>query len=136
MNPKLMCFILGIMLICGTAFAQRTVTGLVTDEQNEPLIGVNILIQGTTTGTISDVNGNYSLDVPDSDDVTLVYSSIGYITRTEVLGSRSVLNLVLAEDIEQLEEVVVSALGFKEQRDEMGSTYSQVNTEDLSLIHI
>ena len=131
MSRKFTLFFLSLMLSTCVAWAQRSVSGQVVDEQNQPLIGVNILIQGTTTGTITDVDGNYSLQVPDN-NATLVYSSIGYVTQTLVVGSRSTINLTMAEDIEQLQEVVVSALGFKQQKDQMGSTFSQVKTDDIT----
>src|SRR5690606_1903467 len=62
-----------------TLFLEKTITGKITDENNEPLPGVNIVLKGTTTGTITDIDGNYRLTVPD-DATTLVFSSVGYQT--------------------------------------------------------
>ncbi len=130
MNRKFTLLFLSLMLLGMTAWAQKSVSGKVISEQNEPLIGVNILVQGTTVGTISDIDGNYSLQVP-SDDAILVYSSIGFVTQTIRVGNQTTINLTLAEDVEQLQEVVVSALGFKQQTDQLGSTFSKVETDDI-----
>ena len=113
-----------------TALAQREIRGKVIDDAGEDMIGVNILIQGSSTGTITDVNGSYVLDIP-GDGTILVFSLVGYITQTVDVGTRSVVNLTLESDLKQLQEVVVTALGFKQQKDKMGATYSTVNTDDM-----
>lgn len=113
-----------------TALAQREIRGKVIDDAGEDMIGVNILIQGSSTGTITDVNGNYVLDIP-GDGTILVFSLVGYITQTVDVGTRSVVNVTLESDLKQLQEVVVTALGFKQQKDKMGATYSTVNTDDM-----
>lgn len=90
-------------------FAQQgnIVTGTITDSKtDEPLIGVTILVEGTTTGTISDVNGKYSINVPDANAI-LVFSSVGYVTDKITVGNNTTLSIKMAPDIKALEEVVV-----------------------------
>src|SRR5690606_6513621 len=98
------------------AIAQQQVSGTVTDyTSGEALPGVNILIQGTTTGTITDMSGNYSLSVP-SGDVVLVFSFIGYETQEVTVGSQTNISLGMMPDLTTLSEVVV--IGYGTQRAE------------------
>ena len=86
-----------LLLLTGTTvFAQRTVTGVVTDKANEPLPGAAILLKGTSTGSVTDMDGKYSIEVA-NDPSVLVYSFIGYVTAEETVGSRSVINKTLDE---------------------------------------
>ena len=131
MRQNLQNFVMLCLLLFSTAgYAQQSVSGTVKDANNNTLIGVNVIIQGTTTGTTSDIDGRYSLSVPGSSSV-LVFSFIGYTTSTEVVGNRSVVNVTLEEDVSQLDEVVISALGFEQKRDELGNAVSIVQTEDM-----
>ena len=92
-------------------FAQQIkVTGKVTDSTNEGMPGVNVQVKGTATGTITDFDGNYSIDVPDSKS-TLVFSFIGYVTQQVPVGGKKVLNVQLKDDTQTLDEVVVVAYG-------------------------
>ena len=93
--------------------AQRTVSGKVTDANGESLIGVNILEAGTSNGTVTDFDGNYSIDV--SDGATLTFSYTGYAEQSVVVGARSVIDLTLAEGV-ALDEVVVTALGISREK--------------------
>ena len=97
----------------GNLYAQGiTVTGSVTDAASgEPLIGVNVVIKGTTEGSISDVNGEFSITVPDQESV-LVLSYIGYSTQEITVGNNTTLSIAMAEDIARLDEVVVVGYGF------------------------
>lgn len=100
------------LLISSSVFAQqRVITGrVVSEEEPEGLIGVNILVKGTTTGVITDLDGNYTIQV--SDDATaLVFSYIGYISKEEVIGNRSVINVTLSPDSQNLDEVIITAYG-------------------------
>ncbi|HEY5690633.1 MAG TPA: carboxypeptidase-like regulatory domain-containing protein, partial [Cyclobacteriaceae bacterium] len=112
-----------------SAFAQRSVSGKVTEPNGEALVGVNVLEQGTSNGTITDVSGNYSVSV--QENATLVFSFIGYTTMAEPIGARSVVNITLQEDVTQLSEIVVSALGFEQNKDKLGSTSAVVNANDV-----
>lgn len=88
---------------------QLTITGKVTDNKKEPLIGVSISEKGTTNGTITSLDGSFSLNVGTGS--TLVFSYIGYKTQEIVPGGRTFIDVVLQEDAEQLEEVVVVGYG-------------------------
>ena len=93
------------------ALMQQSVTGKVTDvSTNEPITGANIIVKGTTIGALTDINGNYTISVPDG-SVTLQVSFIGYITQEIVLDGRTTLNIALEVEIEQLSEVVVVGYG-------------------------
>jgi len=104
-------WLLGMMFIIGQVYGQgRTVSGTVTDATTgDPLIGVNVMVKGTTTGTASDMDGNYSIQVPDANAV-LEFSYVGYVT-IERQANSNVINISLSEDAEMLDEVVVTALG-------------------------
>ena len=115
----------------GSVLAQKTVTGTITDANGNPMIGVNILEEGTATGTITDIDGNYSLNVS-GDDAVLIISYTGFETIRQPVGTQSVLAITISEDTQVLGEVVVSALGFKQKKDEMGSTASVVNPDDIT----
>ena len=105
-------------------FAQQIkVTGKVTDSTNEGMPGVNVQVKGTATGTITDFDGNYSIDVPDSKS-TLVFSFIGYVTQQVPVGGKKVLNVQLKDDTQTLDEVVVVAYGTARKSDLTGATAS------------
>jgi TonB-linked SusC/RagA family outer membrane protein len=112
-----------------TAGYEVTVRGRVTSEAGEGLPGVNVLLKGTTTGTTTDVGGNFSLNVPGNDDV-LVFSFIGYITQEVPVNSRTTLNVRLAADTEALEEVVVVAYGTQKRASVTGAI-SSVSSKDI-----
>ncbi len=109
---------------------QLTISGIVTDENNLPLIGVNIVIKGTTTGTVTNPDGRYSLEIP-SEDVTIVYSSIGYLSEEIIPGSRTEINVSLIPDIKELDEVVVIGYGVQKKSNVTGAI-SSVKSEELS----
>lgn len=104
-----------------SALAQdRTVSGKVTDEQGTPLTGVNVLLEGTNIGTITDIDGNYSISVSGENDV-LIFSFIGFNTIKQEVGSRSVIDINLSEDVETLAEVVVVGYGTQIKQDITGN---------------
>jgi TonB-linked SusC/RagA family outer membrane protein len=105
------------------------VTGVVTDKTSEPLIGVNIKVKGTSTGTITDFSGAYSIDVPNANAV-LVFSYIGYLEQEITVGARTIINVQMAEDVKQLEEVVVVGYGVQRKSDVTGSI-SVATSEDI-----
>lgn len=107
----------------------RTVKGIVTDNQNEPLIGVTIQVQGTAQGTITDFEGMYSLsNVPAN--AKLVVSYVGMRTQTISVDGRATINIVMVEDSEMLEDVVVVAYGVQKKVSVTGAI-SSVDTEEL-----
>ncbi len=100
------------------------VTGKVTaDDTSEGLPGVNVTVKGTLSGTISDANGNFSIDVPSTTSI-LVFSSIGYIAQEIIVGTQLVINVTMVADIELLEEVVVVGYGTMKKADLTGSVGS------------
>ncbi len=106
------------------------ITGRVTDENGEPLPGVNVLIKGTTIGTTTDAGGRYSLEVPDVSAV-LVFSFIGYTAQEVPVGNQTVIDLAMAPDIQALEEVVVVGYGTMKKSDLTGAVGS-VNSEAIT----
>ncbi len=101
----------------------ETVRGKVTDENGEGLPGVSILLKGTQRGTTTDVQGNYSIDVPDNQPV-LIFSYVGFLTEEAAVASRSLINITLKIDEKALEEVVVVGYGTVNRRDLTGSVSS------------
>jgi TonB-linked SusC/RagA family outer membrane protein len=98
------------MVLTGTLAAQnKSVGGTVTDANGE-LTGVNIVVKGTTTATVSDIDGNYSISIPGNEAV-LVFSYLGYLTQEITVGNRTIINVVLEENIIQLAEVVAIGYG-------------------------
>lgn len=112
----------------GLMMAQQTVTGLVTDSSNEPIPGVSILEKGTMNGTITQVDGTYSIEV--SEEATLVYSFIGFQSKEVPVEGQSTINVVLSEDVTDLEEVVVVGYGVQKKKLVTGATL-QVKGEDI-----
>jgi TonB-linked SusC/RagA family outer membrane protein len=109
----------------------RVITGNVTSQaEGDGLPGVNVLIQGTTQGTTTDVEGNYSLSVP-SDAANLIFSFVGYRSQVVAIGNRSVIDLQMEEDVSALEEVVVTAFGL--EREKKAVTYSAQNVDAENL---
>jgi hypothetical protein len=107
--------------------AQNTVTGKVSDAAGDQLIGVNVLEKGSSNGTVTDVNGKFTLNVPQG--ATLVFSYIGYKTQ-ELVVSGNNLDVVLYEDTELLDEVVVVGYGTQSKRNISGAI-SSVKAEDI-----
>ena len=120
-----------LFLVTG-AFAQsRTVSGTVSSaEDGSTLPGVNVLVKGTTTGTVTDVDGNYRISVP-GDDAILTFSFIGLATREVQVGSQSTIDVEMTADNEQLEEVVVTAQGIERQKKALGYAVSTVEGKQL-----
>jgi TonB-dependent SusC/RagA subfamily outer membrane receptor len=106
-----------------SAYAQTTVRGRIVDETGNSLPGVNVLLKGTTTGTTSDANGGYSLQVP-GEDAVLVFSFIGYTVVEETTGNRNVIDVTLLPNIQSLTEVVVVGYGTQRQEAVTGSVVS------------
>ena len=132
-TQKIRLYGLLALLCCSwpKAFAQaieQPVTGTVSDENNEPLPGVNVLVKTTTIGTVTDVEGNYSLSVPHEDDI-LVFSSIGYTTQEVPVNGRTTVDVALAEDVQSLEEVVVIGYGQQKKVNLTGSVAAISNKE-------
>ena len=112
-------------------FAQQrvTISGRVVDDQNEPLIAVGVVQQGTTNGVITDLDGNYSITVPAG--ATIQFSSVGYVTQEIVATTTTTVNITLATDNLMIEETVVVGYGVQKKSDVTGAI-SQVKAEDIA----
>lgn len=121
--------------LCVAAYAQNlTVSGTVTDKDTkEPLIGVNVLLKGTTIGTVTDFDGKYTLEVDDSKG-TLQFSYISMKTVDEPINGRSTIDVAMASDSEALEEVVVTAMGIKRESKTLTYSAQTVGGKDLNEI--
>ncbi len=134
-NFKRLClFTLMLLWVGVSAYAQeKSVSGKVTDlETGEDLPGVNILVKGTTQGTVSDVEGNYRISVPSNESV-LVFSSIGYTTEEVTVGNQSTINLAVAPDIQALSEIIVTGYS-TENRQQVTGAVATVKPEELVAI--
>lgn len=109
---------------------QRTVTGVVSSQDEGPLPGVNIVVQGTTQGTMTGADGSYSISVPGPDAV-LVYSFISYANQTVTVGDRTTINVTLVPELSSLDEVVVVGYG-TQQRREVTSSIATVQSEQFN----
>ena len=107
----------------------KTVKGTIIDESGEPLIGVSIVVKGTSTGTITDFNGNFSIDLP-AGRKELVISYIGYLSQEVPVGNQSMIKVTLKEDTQTLDEVVVVGYGTMKKSDVTGSI-STAKGDDL-----
>lgn len=128
---KRLSLVLALALVgISTMLAQRSITGTVTDEKGDPLIGVSIFARGTSVGTVTDIDGTYSLRVPEG-ATTIIFSYTGFKTQEVALGASNVLDLVMQEAAEQLTEVVVTSLGIRKEKRALGYA---VTTVDAGLI--
>ncbi|MCB0656054.1 MAG: SusC/RagA family TonB-linked outer membrane protein [Saprospiraceae bacterium] len=126
---------LSLVLACslfflGYALAQRTITGTVTDAGGEPLIGASVLVKGTTVGTVTEVDGSYSINVP-SGSTTLVVSYTGFETKDVEIGASDVVDITLSEGLE-LQEVVVTGLGIKKEKKALGYGVSTLSSKEVA----
>jgi TonB-linked SusC/RagA family outer membrane protein len=113
------------LLVFGMAFSltyaqERTISGKVISDEEGPLPGVNIIIQGTGQGTVSDIEGNFTITVPGPESV-LVFSSIGYTTEAVTVGNQSVIDMVLVADVTSLKEIVVTGYATQQKQDVTGA---------------
>ncbi len=126
----LLCF--SFVFVLSSWAQERVVSGKVTaSEDGSTLPGVNVVLKGTTNGTVTDVDGNYRLNVPSSGG-TLVYSFIGLQTQEVAIGERSIIDIRMGLDVQQLTEVVVTAQGIERERKSMGFASTTISASDIS----
>lgn len=127
---KTLLTLLGValLLLPGMVHAQ-TIKGIVKDNKGETLIGVNISIKNTTRGVITDFDGNYEIKA--AGDETLTFSYMGFVTQDIKINNRSVIDVIMREESQNLDEVVVTAIGIKQQKKKLGYTTQQINNEAL-----
>ncbi len=106
------------------------VTGTITGaDDGSALPGVNVLVKGTSTGTITDMNGAYSISAPA--DATLVFSFVGYTSQERQIGNQTIIDIVLASDVTELGEVVVTAIGLTANKRDLGYSIQDVKADEL-----
>src|SRR5690554_4176248 len=120
---KLCLAVLVQVFSCSIVFADDiTINGTVTEETGAPLPGVTIMVKGTTIGTITDMDGRFTISVPE--ESTLIFSFLGFIAQEINVGNQSKIDVVLQENISNLNEVVVMGYGTQEARDVTGAVTS------------
>ncbi|MDA0196348.1 MAG: carboxypeptidase-like regulatory domain-containing protein [Bacteroidetes bacterium] len=110
----------------------RSVSGRISSgDDGSGLPGVNVVVKGTTTGTITDFDGNYKLSLAD-DATTLVFTYIGFTTQEIEIGARSVIDVAMAVDVTELSEIVVTAVGIERNAKELSYSVTTVGNEELT----
>ena len=131
MKNTLLSLMACLLLLSAQAYAQdRAITGKVTADDGSVLPGVNISLKGTNRGTTTDSEGAYSITA--ASGATLVFSFIGFQTQEAVIGSLTNINITLKNDVSQLQEVVVTALGQQRKRNELVYAAQQVTAEQIT----
>jgi TonB-linked SusC/RagA family outer membrane protein len=120
--------LLSLNVIAGAQ--QFKVQGVVQDSQGNTIPGVNVLLKGSDRGTTTDVNGNYAIEVDDGKDF-LIFSFLGFKTEEVAIATRSVVNVTLIESIEQLQEIVVTALGVEKEKKTLGYAAQSIAGTEL-----
>lgn len=123
--------LIAFLFLALVSHAQLSITGRVTvATDNQPAIGVTVMVQGTTTGTVTDFDGNYAITVPDRNAV-LVFSYTGYASQDLVVGDRASIDVALEESVSLLNEVVVTGYG-SQKRSNISGSVSTVNAEEIA----
>ncbi|HEX8330175.1 MAG TPA: SusC/RagA family TonB-linked outer membrane protein [Hymenobacter sp.] len=132
MKRTLLLSLLLLLTLAGRSWAQsQPVSGRVLDKStNEGLPGVSVIVKGTTVGTATDVNGRYALNVS-GPNITLQFKYLGYVTAEQVVGASSTVDVSLAVDAKQLDEVVVTSLGIQREKRALGYAVSEVKAEQV-----
>ncbi|HSJ69291.1 MAG TPA: SusC/RagA family TonB-linked outer membrane protein [Anditalea sp.] len=122
-----------VFLLSMPLMAQQRVTGTVTSQEDGgPLPGVSVVIQGSTTGTVTDLDGQYAIEVP-AGNQTLEFSFIGFARQRVSVRNRNTINIVMEPDVSQLGEVVVTALGIERNEKSLGYSTQRVGSEELNV---
>lgn len=130
MRRTFITLLLGVISAVAAQAQQKSVSGrIVSAEDEEPLPGVSVTVRGTTQGTATDVEGNYTIQVP-GDDAVLVFSFLGMTTVEETVGERTIINVSLSESAEMLDELVVIGYGTQRER-ELTTAITTVKTDDI-----
>jgi len=124
--------VLVLLTTCQLTYAQFTTSGKITDSSGEPLIGVSILQKGTVRGTVTDFDGNFSLEVP-NESAILEISYTGYTTQEITVDSdNTIVDLILAEDVIGLDEVVVTGLASSVKRSNLANAVASISAKELT----
>ncbi|GAB5475692.1 MAG: SusC/RagA family TonB-linked outer membrane protein [Maribacter sp.] len=131
MMKKMLLFLVLVLGAYPLLAQSKTLSGTVTDANDgSPLPGVNVLVQGTTSGTQTDFDGNFNIDATEGD--VLIFSYLGMLSQEVTVGSSSTINVSMVEDASQLDEVVVTALGLERQAKSLSYANQQVETKELT----
>ncbi|QMU28264.1 SusC/RagA family TonB-linked outer membrane protein [Adhaeribacter radiodurans] len=133
MLKKALQLILLLLTLCQLPVLAQDdrITGKVTGAENEGLPGVSIQVSGTNQGTVTDAEGNFTINAPGN--ATLVFSYIGYTNQTVNVNNRSIINVTLSSDTKALDEVVVTALGIKREAKTLGYATATVNADQIAV---
>lgn len=130
-NKITIMVLLAIFQISSMIAQERTVSGSVTiASDGMPLPGVNVLVKGTNQGTVTDMDGEYSIDV--TPDAVLVFSSLGFERQEISVNNQTTINVQMVEDLESLEEVVVTSFGIEREKKALGYSVQEVSGEDIT----
>lgn len=111
----------------------RVITGVITDAKDGvPLTGANVVVKGTSIGTVTDLDGSFEITVPDDQNV-LVISYTGYATQEVSISNQNLINVALVSEIEQLGEVVITALGIQKEAKKLGYATSNVSADEINV---
>ncbi|MGS2727302.1 SusC/RagA family TonB-linked outer membrane protein [Psychroserpens sp. BH13MA-6] len=120
-----------LLLVVQLSLAQeQTISGTVSDASGQPVPGVNIIVKGTTTGTQTDFDGNYT--IKSSEGNVLVFSYLGLKTQEIVVGTSNTINVTMLEDTESLDEVIITAVGIKRKPDEITTAYENLKADEIT----
>ncbi|MBR9914148.1 MAG: SusC/RagA family TonB-linked outer membrane protein [Algicola sp.] len=120
-----------LLLVVQLSLAQeQTISGTVSDASGQPVPGVNIIVKGTTTGTQTDFDGNYTIKSSEGD--VLVFSYLGLKTQEIVVGTSNTIDVTMLEDTESLDEVIITAVGIKRKPDEITTAYENLKADEIT----
>ncbi len=128
----MLTWLLFFVLSTTICVAQRTISGNVSDSQGQGMPGVNVIVKGTSAGTTSDATGKYNISVTEDGAVILVFSFIGYSTQEVDAGTRTTVDVTMAEDVRELNEVVVTALGIERSTKALQYSVTEVGGENFA----
>ena len=121
---------MAMLTMSAAAFAQNVaISGKVVDNNNEPIVGAYVVVEGTTLGTSTDIDGQYKISAPAN--ATLTFTCIGYKTQSVSVAGRNVIDIILADDAEMLQETVVTALGIKKEKKSLGYAVEDLSANEL-----
>ena len=127
-SPKIFIISLLVLLCLSLQAQQRQVFGTVTDVAKEPLVGVTIMVQGTSKGTVTDIDGRYRLTLDGNAEVVFVFSYVGMKTLTRRVKEGR-LDVVMQSDVQMVDEVVVTAYSVRKREKDLVGSYEQVSAE-------
>ncbi|UXX81206.1 SusC/RagA family TonB-linked outer membrane protein [Reichenbachiella carrageenanivorans] len=134
MKKHLLSMMCSLVILYGAQAQERTISGKVTSAEDDgTLPGVTVVLKGTTSGSTTDLDGNYKISIPASGGI-LVYSFVGLASQEIEVGNRSVIDIVMQPDAQQLTEVVVTALGISREKRSLGYATQEVEGDELSKV--